>query len=72
LFREVVKAAKAALSGRLDSPHLDLLIPKRDKETLTNCRPSECWQSANAAAVVPVKINEQFGILDIDSEEALE
>lgn len=72
MFREVVKAAKAALSGRLDSPHLDLLIPKRDKETLTNCRPSECWQSANAAAVVPVKINEQFGILDIDSEEALE
>ena len=32
LFREVVKAAKEALSGRLDSPHLDLLIPKRDKE----------------------------------------
>jgi len=72
LFRDVVKAAKNALSGRLDSPHLDLLIPKRDKETLTNCRPSECWQSANAAAVIPIKIDERFGILDFDSEEALE
>jgi hypothetical protein len=72
LFREVVKAAKSALSGRLDSPHLDLLIPKRDKETLTNCRPSECWKSANAAAVVPAKIDERLGILDFDSEEALE
>jgi hypothetical protein len=72
LFRDVVKAAKEALSGRLDSPHLDLLIPKRDKETLTNCRPSECWKSANAAAVVPTKIDERFGVLDFDSEEALE
>jgi len=72
LFREVVRTAKEALSGRLDSPHLDLLIPKRDKETLTNCRPSECWQSANAAAVIPIKIDERFGILDFDSEEALE
>ena len=72
LFREVVKAAKAALSGRLDSPHLDLLIPKRDKETLTNCRPSECWKSANAAAVIPTKIDERLGILDFDSEEALQ
>jgi diadenosine tetraphosphate (Ap4A) HIT family hydrolase len=72
LFREVVRAAKEALSGRLDSPYLDLLIPKRDKETLTNCKPSECWQSANAAAVVPAKIDERFGILDFDSVEALE
>jgi hypothetical protein len=72
LFREVVKAAKEALSGRLDSPHLDLLIPKRDKETLTNCRPSECWQSANAAAVVPTKIEERLGTIDFDSEEALQ
>jgi hypothetical protein len=72
LFRDVVKAAKEALSGRLDSPHLDLLIPKRDKETLTNCRPSECWKSANAAAVVPAKIDERFGVLDFDSEDALE
>lgn len=31
LFREVVEAAKGALSGRLDSPHLDLLVPKRAK-----------------------------------------
>ncbi len=72
MFREVVEAAKGALSGRLDSPHLDLVIPKRDKETLTNCRPSECWQSANAAAVVPAKIDERFGVLDFDSQEALE
>jgi hypothetical protein len=72
LFRDVMKAAKEALSGRLDSPHLDLLIPKRDKETLTNCRPSECWKSANAAAVVPTKIDERFGVLDFDSEDALE
>jgi hypothetical protein len=72
LFRDVVKAAKEALSGRLDSPHLDLLIPKRDKETLTNCRPSECWKSANAAATVPTRIDERFGVLDFDSEEALE
>jgi len=72
LFREVVKAAKEALSGRLDSPYLDLLIPKRDKETLTNCRPADCWQSANAAAVVPAKIDERFGILDFDSKETLE
>lgn len=42
LFREIVRAAKEALSGLLDSPHLDLLTPKRDKETLTNCKPSEC------------------------------
>ena len=72
LFREVVRAAREALSGRLDSPHLDLLIPKRDKETLTNCRPSECWKSANAAATIPAKTDEHFGILDFDSEEALE
>ncbi|MFZ8840568.1 MAG: hypothetical protein ACO2PM_16950 [Pyrobaculum sp.] len=72
LFREVVKAAEEALSGRLDSPHLDLLIPKRDKETLTDCRPSECWKSANAAAVIPTKIDERLGILDFDSEEALQ
>jgi hypothetical protein len=72
LFREVVEAAKGALSGRLDSPHLDLLIPKRDKETLTNCRPSKCWESANAAAVIPTEIDERFGVLDFDSEEALE
>jgi len=72
LFREVVETAKGALSGRLDSPYLDLLIPKRDKETLTNCKPSKCWESANAAAVVPTEIDERFGILDFDSEEALE
>ncbi len=72
LFRKIAEAAKAALSGRLDSPYLDLLIPKRDKETLTNCRPAECWQSANAAAVVPAKIDGRLGILDFDSEEALE
>jgi hypothetical protein len=72
LFREVVEAAKGALSGRLDSPHLDLLVPKRDKETLTNCRPSKCWESANAAAVVPTEIDERFGVLDFDSEETLE
>ena len=72
LFRKVVEAAKAALSGRLDSPYLDLLVPKRDKETLTNCKLSECWKSANAAAVVPAKIDGRFGILDFDSEEALE
>jgi len=72
VFRDAVKAAKEALSGRLDSPHLDLLVPKRDKETIVNCRPSECWQSANAAAVVPVKIDAHFGILDFDSKEALE
>jgi hypothetical protein len=72
LFREVVKAAEETLSGRLDSPYLDLLIPKRDKETLTDCKPSECWQSANATAVVPAKIDGRFGILDFDSEEALE
>ena len=72
LFREVVRAAREALSGRLDSPHLDLLIPKRDKETLTNCRPAECWQLANAAAVVPTKIDGRFGVLDFDSKEALE
>jgi hypothetical protein len=71
-FREVVRAAREALSGRLESPHLDLLIPKRDKETLTNCRPSECWQFANAAAVVPAKIDEHLGILDFDSEKTLE
>jgi hypothetical protein len=72
LFREVVRTAKEALSGRLDSPHLDLLIPKRDKETVANCRPSECWKSANAVAVVPTEIDERFGVLDFDSEEALE
>jgi len=72
LFREVVKAAEGALSGRLDSPHLDLLIPKRDKETLVNCRPSECWKSANAAAAIPTRIDERLGILDFDSEEALQ
>jgi len=72
VFREVVDAAKGALSGRLDSPHLDLLVPKRDKETVTNCRPSECWTSANAAAVVPAKIDEHLGVLDFDSKEALE
>ena len=71
LFREVVKTAKEALSGRLDSPHLDLLIPKRDKETLANCRPADCWQSANAAAVAPAKIDQRLGVLDFDSEEAL-
>jgi hypothetical protein len=71
LFREVVEAARGALAGNLDSPYLDLLVPKRDKETLTNCRPSECWQSANAAAVVPAKIDEHLGILDFDSEKAL-
>jgi hypothetical protein len=72
LFRKVVEAAKAALSGRLDSPYLDLHVPKRDKESLTNCKPSECWKSANAAAVVPAKIDGRFGILDFDSKEALE
>jgi hypothetical protein len=72
LFRDVVKAATEALSGSLDSPHLDLLFPKRDKETVANCRPSECWQSANAAAVIPVKIDAHLGILDFDSEKALE
>jgi len=72
LFRDVVKAATEALSGSLDSPHLDLLVPKRDKETVANCRPSECWQSANAAAVVPAKIDEHLGVLDFDSKEALE
>jgi hypothetical protein len=49
-----------------------LLTPKRDKETLANCKPSECWQSANAAAVVPVKVEWHFGILDFDSKDALE
>jgi len=72
LFRDVVRTAKEVLSGRLDPPHLDLLIPKRDKETLADCRPADCWQSANAAAVVPAEIDEHFGILDFDSEEALE
>ena len=72
VFREVVKAARGVLSGRLDSPYLDLLIPKRDKETLTDCRPSECWKSANAAAVVPAKIDGRLGVLDFDSEETLE
>jgi len=70
-FRRVVESARSALSGRLDSPYLDLLIPKRDKETLVNCRPAECWKSANAAAVVPSKISKHLGILDIDSERAL-
>jgi hypothetical protein len=71
-FRRVVESARSALSGRLDSPYLDLLIPKRDKETLTNCRPAECWKSANAAAVVPANVAEAFGILDLDSAEAVE
>jgi hypothetical protein len=70
-FRKVVESAKSALSGRLDSPYLNLLIPKRDKETLVNCRPAECWKSANAAAVVPSEISEHLGVLDIDSERAL-
>jgi hypothetical protein len=70
-FRRVVESARSALSGRLDSPYLDLLIPKRDKETLTNCRPAECWRLANAAAVVPANVAEVFGILDLDSAEAV-
>jgi hypothetical protein len=41
-FREVMEAARSAFSGRFDSLHINLLIPKRDKETLTNCKPSEC------------------------------
>jgi len=70
-FRRVVESARSALSSRLDSPYLDLLIPKRDKETLTNCRPAECWRSANAAAIVPASVAEVFGILDLDSAEAV-
>ncbi|MFP3169412.1 MAG: hypothetical protein RXR01_09910, partial [Thermoproteus sp.] len=70
-FRKVVESARGALSGRLDSPYLDLLIPKRDKETVTNCRPAECWKSANAVAVVPSTISEVLGVLDLDSEEAV-
>jgi hypothetical protein len=41
-FREVMETARSAFSGRFDSLHINLLIPKRDKETLTNCKPSEC------------------------------
>ena len=41
-FREVVEAVRSAMSGRFDSLHINLLIPKRDKETLTNSKPSEC------------------------------
>ena len=70
-FRKVVESARSALSGRLESPYLDLLIPKRDKETLVNCRPAECWKSANAAAVTPASVAEVLGVLDLDSEEAV-
>jgi hypothetical protein len=71
LLKEVIDGARRALAGDLSTPHLNVLIPKRDKTTVTGCRPAECWQRANAAAVRPRDIDPDLAILDFDSERAL-